>query len=126
MNSIFLAKLLGLYCLIVSVGVLLDFDSYRKMLADIKSGPFMYLAGVFALWFGLWLVLSHNVWRFDWRVIITLMGWLGLLKGITIIVFPATAIKMTEYHLQNPQMLKGRLYVLFAFGVILTLVGFFR
>ena len=31
---------------------------------------------------GLAIVLVHNVWTFDWRVIITILGWLAVLGGI--------------------------------------------
>src|SRR5688572_14744603 len=100
MTSIFLAKLLGPYCLIVATGVLLNQQSYRKVMEDIiHNGALMYLGGVIALIFGIWIVLVHNVWVMDWPVIITLLGWIGLLKGVWIIVFPASLPKVAADHL---------------------------
>ena len=43
---------------------------------------------------GLLLVLSHNVWTTDWRVIITLVGWLTLLKGIALMLWPDRVAKL--------------------------------
>ena len=39
---------------------------------------------------GLAIVLYHNVWAADWRVLITLFGWMGVIGGaIRIICFSA-------------------------------------
>lgn len=37
---------------------------------------------------GLVTVVLHNVWVMDWRVSITVLGWITLLKGIEKIGFP--------------------------------------
>ena len=37
---------------------------------------------------GLALVLTHNVWRADWPVIITILGWLAAIGGAVRIVMP--------------------------------------
>src|SRR4030043_1618558 len=37
---------------------------------------------------GLITVTLHNIWVADWRVAITILGWVTLLKGITKIGFP--------------------------------------
>ena len=34
------------------------------------------------------MVLVHNVWAVDWRVLITLLGWINFLLGGMSIVFP--------------------------------------
>jgi len=37
---------------------------------------------------GLVTVIAHNVWVSDWRVAITILGWMTLLKGAMKIGFP--------------------------------------
>jgi hypothetical protein len=37
---------------------------------------------------GLITVVLHNIWVFDWRVAVTVLGWTTLLKGIEKIAFP--------------------------------------
>ena len=37
---------------------------------------------------GLITVTLHNIWVFDWRLTITILGWTTLLKGIEKIAFP--------------------------------------
>ncbi|WP_421724363.1 hypothetical protein [Bauldia sp.] len=42
------------------------------------------------LWFtgGLAVVWFHNLWVRDWRVIVTLLGWLSLIAGLFRMAFP--------------------------------------
>jgi hypothetical protein len=37
---------------------------------------------------GLLIVVSHNIWVKDYRVVITIFGWLSLVKGIAYMAFP--------------------------------------
>lgn len=37
---------------------------------------------------GLATVIAHNIWTADWRVVVTILGWMTLLKGATKIGFP--------------------------------------
>ncbi len=48
----------------------------------------MSFLGVVTLVIGLAMVLVHNVWVLDWRVAITILGWLTLLKGFDLLFFP--------------------------------------
>ena len=75
-TSIFLAALIGPVMLVAATGMLLNPASHRAMsLAFLDSPPLIYLSGVLAMIAGLAIVLYHNVWAADWRVIITLFGW---------------------------------------------------
>src|SRR6185295_6151297 len=102
-TSIFLAKLLGPYLLTISAGLLMNQKTYRRIMEDFpRQVSLVYIGGVIGLFFGLLLVLTHNVWTADWRVIITVIGWIGLLKGVWIILFPDSLEKVVAYHLNNP------------------------
>ncbi|HAK53772.1 MAG TPA: hypothetical protein DCM54_17980 [Gammaproteobacteria bacterium] len=43
---------------------------------------FVISTGYITLLLGLVTVIAHNVWVADWRVIITVLGWTTLIKGI--------------------------------------------
>jgi hypothetical protein len=47
-----------------------------------------YLSGLLSLLAGLAIVNLHNTWRADWRVIITVLGWLMTIGGIK---YPSSA-----------------------------------
>lgn len=125
-NSIFLAKLLGPYCIIVAVGILFNLRTYQKVMEDFcKNYALIYLGGVVALLFGLLVVLFHNVWVCNWVVIITIFGWLGLIKGAWLIILPNTVAKLTEAYQKNVALLMVNLVIILALGVFLTVKGYF-
>lgn len=50
------------------------------------------LSGLLSLLAGLAIVNLHNTWCADWRVIVTILGWLMTIGGIIRIVVPQVAI----------------------------------
>ncbi|WP_133135231.1 hypothetical protein [Legionella rowbothamii] len=89
-KSRFLAKAIGAYLLIVSLSMFINMHSFVNLVNEMtRNEPLVFVTGFFTLIIGILLVLSHNVWEWDWRVIITLIAWLTLLKGASIIFHPA-------------------------------------
>jgi len=124
-NSVFLAKLLGPYCIIVAVGILFNLKTYQKVMEDFcKNSALIYLGGVIALLFGLLVVLFHNVWVANWAVIITIFGWLGIIKGAWLIILPNTVAKLTEVYQKKVALLVVHLFIVVAIGIFLTIKGY--
>ncbi|WP_193368592.1 hypothetical protein [Pelagibius marinus] len=114
--SILLARLIGPLYLAVGVGLLLNQGYYREMLRSLPSGGILYyLSGAMALVFGVAVLLFHNLWVADWRVILTILGWLGVAKGILLLVFPQAAIRFTAW--------TARSSLLFASAILALLLG---
>ena len=90
-STIFLGRLLGLYLVAISVGMLVN---RRRTLAALdemaRSGPWMLFSGMVATAAGLAVVLAHNVWSGGALAIaVTIFGWAALLKGLTLLLVPA-------------------------------------
>jgi hypothetical protein len=100
-------------------------DSYRTMAQEfLASRALIYIAGLLAFVPGLAIVLVHNVWAFDWRVIITLLGWLAVIGGIFRLVAPAQVQAMGSAMLARQGWLMGGGIAVAALGAVLTLVGY--
>lgn len=85
----FLAKFLGIYFVVVSIAMFFQPARFRKMYKDLKGNdPLLIYGGIISTLFGAFIVTIHNIWVFDWPVIMTLVGWLGLLKGIGLMASP--------------------------------------
>ena len=81
-NSFYLARLLGPVLAVIGVGMLLEPSTYLAVVADVLRNPaLLYLASVLGLLGGVAIVLAHNVWAMDWRVIVTLLGWITILDS---------------------------------------------
>jgi hypothetical protein len=77
-SSLFLARLMGPI-----------FVRYRALAEEVMtSRALLYVFGALALTGGLAIVLTHNVWIWDWPVIITIIGWLMMVRGTLRIVVP--------------------------------------
>lgn len=101
--SIFLAKFWGWLLVIVCLIFLLR----KKVLLEemfrlVEDKGFALLSGYLALIVGLVTVILHNLWVADWRVVITIFGWVSLTKGIVRIGFPETPQKLVPAFKNKP------------------------
>lgn len=124
--SVFVAKIFGICYLVIGIGLLFNQKAFRRMIDDFcRNTALLFYAGLLALVLGVVLILTHNVWAADWSVIITLIGWLGFIKGIWIIVFPNTALKFMQAYRNNTNLLIAHSVCALIFGGVLTFFGFF-
>jgi len=81
-TSVFLARFLGPLLLAVGAGILINPKPFHTMAGEVvRSITLVYLFGLADFAAGLAIVLTHNVWVANWRVLITLIGWLMLIRG---------------------------------------------
>ena len=121
--SIFLAKILGLYLVIVPLAVLVNRKHLPRLVEEFSTNLGLnILASIFALVLGLLLVISHNVWTADWRVIITILGWLTLAKGVVRLFFLEQVQKLSRISLKPWWAVVLVLFLLV--GLYLSYVGF--
>ena len=124
-TSIFLAKLLGPYMVIVAIGLMFNLRFYQRMIEDFfKNAALIYLGGIMALIIGIVLVLFHNVWVAGWPIIITIFGWGGLIKGIWLIVFPNSVGRITQVYQKKPALLRIHMIIILAIGLLLNVKGY--
>lgn len=62
----------------------------------VENRAFGLTYGYLSLFSGLISVLLHNIWVMNWHVLITVFGWLALIKGIIVIAWPEIS-KNTRY-----------------------------
>ncbi len=87
--SYFFANILGILLTIVGIGVLVNLKNVPKIVDGLVSSPaLMHVTGIWIVIFGALMILFHNVWISGWPVIITIIGWLTLLKGALFLIFP--------------------------------------
>jgi len=95
--SVFLAKFWGWYLIIFFL--ILSFNPKRilQIIKDLSDEKFTILVSFMAIIIGLLNILFHNIWEGDWRLIITLIGWIALFEGLFLFIFPKRAIKWFDY-----------------------------
>ncbi len=102
-TSLFLAKLLGLYMIVASLLWLVRGRSFDRMVEAVLDDPgIRALSGFLSLIIGLAIVTSHSIWEPSWRVVITICGYLALVKGIWLLGWPEAAMSVTRVMVRNP------------------------
>jgi len=123
-TSIYLAKLMGPIYLVIAIGMLLNRDHYRAVANEIAASPALfYLAGVLALVIGGLIVLLNNVWS-GWPVVITILGWTAIAKGVVRTVLPARATSWAAKVTGNANAMMGAGLAALALGAFLTAMGY--
>lgn len=125
-TSIFLAKLIGFYLVIVLTALLVNYSRFKHILIKTAKPTTTAFLGMFSLIFGLVIVLLHNIWVWDWRVLITLIGWLSILRGIIRLFFPDWSKKMVVKFAKNKNYMMAMSVVFIAIGIFLLFHGYFR
>ena len=92
-RSLFLARLMGPTFGAIALGILINLGIYESMIVEaLHTGILFYLSGLLSLLAGLAIVNLHNMWCADWRVIVTVLGWLMTIGGFIRIVVPQIAV----------------------------------
>lgn len=90
--SIFLAKLLGIYFLIIAGAWLVRKDPFDQSIKEfISSRGLIFLSGLMNILFGLAIAIGHPIWQLNWMGLITLLGYLMIFKGIFRVIFTERA-----------------------------------
>jgi len=125
-TAVFIARIFGLCYLILGAGFVFNRKAFQRVMEDFcKNAALLFYGGLLALVIGIVIILTHNVWVANWTVIITIIGWFALIKGIWIIVFPNTVQKFMQAYQRNESLLTVHSIGVFIFGAVLTFFGFF-
>ena len=123
--SIFLARLLGPLLLLPGLGLLVNPRPFRAMATEvIGSTTLVYLFGLIDLAGGLAIVLTHNIWVPSWRLLITLIGWLLLIRGTVRVLITDMIRGYAAKLIHNKQLYPVSGIVLVVLGLVLCYFGY--
>jgi hypothetical protein len=126
-TSVFLAKLLGPFFLIVGASVALNVRSFRAIADEfLRSPALVFLTGLMILPVGLAIVLTHNVWVANWPVLITILGWLTIVSGALRLLAPRQAMDMGRKLYAKPNVLYVSAGVWLVVGAVLCFFGYLK
>ena len=124
-NSLFLARLIGPVMLVVGLAVFANPRGFREMAEEfLASRALMFLSGLILMPAGLAIVLAHNIWAADWRVLITLLGWLAAIGGALRLFGPLFVLKAGHAMLNKPYFTSIAAAVWVALGLLFCFFGY--
>ena len=124
-----IARLLGPVLLVIGIGMafglMMEGAGYSSLLKEfIANRALIFLTGILALVAGVAIVNVHNVWVPDWRVIVTVLGWLLVLRGIMLLVFPLTVQVFGDRLVASEAGVTAGAAVTFVLGAVLCIMGY--
>ena len=124
-TSIFLARLIGPFALALGLALVVQGSGFRAFAGEFMASPaLIFLSGIITLPAGLAIVLTHNVWTPDWRVIITIVGWLAVVTGAIRMILPQQAAAKGRTMIARPLVPKIGAAIWLAIGVLLCFFGY--
>jgi hypothetical protein len=124
-RSTYLAQLIGPVFAAIGVGILLNSPAFLILAEQfLHSYALIFLAGVLTLTAGIALVLAHNVWVGDWRLIITVLGWLGVIGGLFRILWPQEVVAIGTSVLAHTEALMVAGFAVLVVGAVLSYFGY--
>jgi hypothetical protein len=123
--STFIARIVGPVLVVMGIGLLVEGGTFAAIAGDfVQNGALIYLSGMIALAVGLAILNVHHIWVWDWRVVITIFGWLALIGGIFRILATSLVQRMADAAIANPRLVivggAGTLLL----GGFLTVMGY--
>jgi len=116
-TSVFLAKFWGWYLIIFFLILSLNPKRIRQIFNDLKDEKFLIIFSFMAIIVGLLNVLFHNIWKPNYTLIITLIGWASLFLGLALFMFPKPMVSWLE--IINIKMVQVIYTLLFLIGIFL-------
>jgi hypothetical protein len=126
-GTIFLSRLIGIYCVLVALAMVVNKPATTAaVIALVHNAPLLYVFGLIVVAVGLAMILAHNVWSGGaLPVIVTLIGWLTLIKGLLFLFLPPpAAVGIVLWGSAYEQFFYLDVAVAFVLGAYLTYAGF--
>lgn len=122
--SNYLAEIWGISIVVICFSLLIKPERIKKIFTEIENEASAFLWGFISFVIGITMILSHNIWVKDWQVIITLFGWISVIKGLSLLFLPNFLIKFTKKIEEKSSYIPFFLIIGVFVGLIITYFGF--
>jgi hypothetical protein len=124
--TIFLAKFLGLYCIVVALAMMIRKQSIvATILAMLRDPPLLLFVEVVGLAAGLAMIVGHNIWSGGpLPVVITLFGWVLAIRSAGFLALSPAAVSKLVKVLRYEELFYLYMGAALVLGLYLTYAGF--
>jgi hypothetical protein len=123
-SSIAIAQVLGTVLAVMSLSILIDRKTVSTALEKaIQDRGFLWLWSFLILTMGAVMVVMNNVWTSGLPLLITIFGWLTIIKGAVLLFLPGPAMAFYRKCNRERVLIFGGI-VTFLLGLALLYMGF--
>ena len=107
--------------LLVGLSHLLHPAKWSEFFRDLFSKPYApFVVAIYTAPIGLLIIFTHNVWVWDWPVVITAAGWAMCIKPAIYLVYPSSTKSLAKGELLSTR--KSRVVGMVAILVMIPVV----
>ncbi len=122
-NAMWLASIFGPFMTIIGLWMLLYVENLTKVWSAIKNNPAaFYYGSVVNFLIGLTILTQYDMWSWDAFVLVTLLGWVMVIRGIMGLFLPQLLLKMM---MSNPSFVKVMGVIPLVWGLALCWLAYF-
>jgi uncharacterized membrane protein HdeD (DUF308 family) len=116
-HAMMVASIFGPFLFILGFWMLVYQENMMKVLNSMKNSPVsFYLVGAINLFLGLVVVNEYNVWDWTPPLLVTLLGWFLIVRGLLALFVPQSFVKSAT---ENPSWTKLKGIVPLVWGILM-------
>jgi cytochrome bd-type quinol oxidase subunit 2 len=115
-----LAILAGSAFLVVGLSLFINPYVSTAMNDLVNNQGLLWVTGLVTFVMGTVILALYNTWSKSWRVLVTIIGWLAVIKGAVLMLFPQV-MKLYVNFLSNTTLTLSGIYAIVLGGVFLFL-----
>lgn len=118
------ARVLGPFLLIMMLAAMARAADMRQLLSEFTaSDVWPYVTGAFILMGGISIVAFHQIWRGVAAIVVSVLGWLLVARGLLLVAFPGVFASLADRMIDATAVWIIAFVVMALVGVFLTYVG---
>lgn len=118
------ARVLGPFFTITMIAAMVRAADMKQVLSEFTaSDVWPYVTGVFVLASGIAIVAFHQFWRGAAAIIVSVLGWLLVVRGILLVGFPGVFASLADRMIGATAAWVTAFVVMILIGLYLTYVG---
>lgn len=122
-HAAMLSRIFGPFFLIIGLWVFFRGDEVKKIWASMRSIPaLVFFGGIINLLIGFSILSLHSTWSLQLAVLLTMIGWLQVIRGIVILFAPQ---RFLDLAVASEKHWSKLLFIPIVVGICLSYVGFF-
>ena len=124
--AVLIARLIGPLFVAIGVGILLNAPFYvgSDRRGRRTARRWFTCRGSLSLLAGLAMLNAYRAWTADWRVVVTILGWLMVIAGIVRIVLPQVVTMLATTIYSGPTALAIAGAIVLVLGGFLSVKGY--
>ena len=120
----FLALLWGFILVIIPLSFLVNSKNTKTIFHIIEDEKMLLFVGMISTVLGIVSIVTYNIFDKSWQILITLLGWIILIKGIVLLFTPKIIVNLYRRFGEDNILIPIKLLLTIIIGCFLLFMGF--